>query len=289
MRVLITGSGFIAASLVLQLESEGHDLLVYSRTQSERIQCHQIVGDIFNFEEFTKALSWEPQLIIHTAWITTPELYRNDLSNYKYAQFTANLAKYIAYSNVEHLIMLGTCAEYGHQGGPSTAGISNLSPSTLYAEQKVAAFYAAKELLCDSEVRFTWARIFYPYGPNQDQKRLIPHLIYSLKTGEPVNLADTSSIHDWITTRDIASAISWVIKHNMPVEIDIGTSFGFTNLELLSTLENLLQTTYQLPAQGMHDFGLNDVFVTGKYSPLFTSGWSPTDTLSSGLEWVLGI
>ena len=232
---------------------------------------------------------WNPQIIIHTAWITTPGIYRNDPINFKYAQFTIELAKFLAHSDVEHLIILGTCAEYGHQRGPSTAGITKPSPNTLYAQQKVGTFHAVKELLRSSDIRLTWVRIFYPYGPSQDQRRLIPHLIHSLKNYEPVILTDISSFHDWVTTRDIASAISWVIGNQLPTEIDVGTTFGFTNLELLLALEELRQTTNQLSAQGMHDFGFNEVHVAGKNSPLFTSGWLPADSLSTGLEWVLEI
>jgi len=287
MKILVIGNGFIATSVVKRLQSEGHELLVFSRTPHEGINCQQVLGDIFYFEEFIKVLDWKPQIIVHTAWITTPGVYRNDLSNFKYSKFTTDLAKFIVHSDVEHLIILGTCAEYGFQNGFSTAGITNLAPSTLYAEQKVVALNSVKELMRSSYMRFTWARIFYPYGPNQDQKRLIPHLIRSLKKGEPVVLDGTSSIHDWITTRDIASAISWTINNELPTEIDVGTSFGFTNLELLVTLEELLQTTNQLPAREMHNFGHIEVFVAGKTSPLFISGWSPKDSLITGLEWVL--
>lgn len=287
MKILVIGNGFIATSLVRRLESENHELLVFSRTPSKRINCQQVFGDIFAFEEFVKVFNWKPKIIIHTAWITTPGFYKTDFSNFKYAEFTANLAQYIAHSGVEHLIILGTCAEYGLQVEPSTAGVTKLSPSTLYAEQKVVAFNSVKDLLQESDVRFTWARIFYSYGPNQDQKRLIPHLVHSLKNRESVVLADTSSIHDWITTRDIASAISWAIDNELPMEIDVGTSFGFTNLELLVTLEKLLKTTNQMPGREMHSLGQNEVFVAGKTSPLFTSGWSPRDSLVTGLEWVL--
>ena len=289
MKILIIGNGFLATSIFERLESEGHEILIFSRTRNTRIENQQVLGDIFNFDEFIKVLDWKPQIVIHTAWITTPGFYRNDFSNFKYAEFTTNLAQYIAHSEVEHLIILGTCAEYGLQSGPSTAGRTKLSPSTLYAEQKVIAFNSVKELLQKSDVRFTWARIFYPYGPDQDQKRLIPHLIHSLKNGEPVVLADVSSTLDWITTRDIASAISWAINNELPTDIDVGTSFGFTNLELLRTLEKILQTKHQLPMQGVHDFGLKEFFVVGKDSPLLISGWSPTDSLITGLEWMLSL
>lgn len=288
MKILIIGNGFLATSIVERLESEGHEVLIFSRTRSARVQCSQVLGDIFDYAEFIKVFDWKPQVVIHTAWITTPGVYRNDLSNYQYADFAANLAKSVANSEIEHLIILGTCAEYGRQRGPSTAGLTMLSPTSLYAQQKVVAFNSVKELLRESNVRFTWARIFYPYGPKQDQNRLIPRLIHSLKNREPIVLADTSSIYDWITIRDIASAISWILDNNLPTEIDVGTSFGFTNRELLITLEKLLQTSNQLPFLGTHDFGLNEVFVASRNSRLFTSGWSPKDTLSSGLEWMLG-
>ena len=288
MKILVIGNGFIATPIIQRLESEGHEILVYSRTMSERIHSEQVLGDIFKFRDFLKTLSWKPQIIIHTAWITTPGIYRNDPSNYKYAQFTADLANYLNHTDVEHLIILGTCAEYGHQYGPSTAGVTKLSPSNLYAQQKVAAFESAKDFLEGSKVRMTWARIYYPYGPNQDQRRLIPYLIHSLKNRIPILLTDTSSLHDWITTQDIASAISWVIENEVLLEVDVGTTFGFTNLELLTTLAELLRVTDPLINLNSDSFEANEVFIAGKDSPLIKSGWVPSDSLHTGLEWILG-
>lgn len=181
MKILVIGNGFLATSIVERLESEGHEILIFSRTRNTGIENKQVLGDIFDFKEFSKVLVWKPQVIIHTAWITTPGVYRNDSSNLQYADFSTSLAKSVTNSDIEHLIILGTCAEYGRQGGPSTAGITMPSPTNLYAQQKVIAFNSAKELLQGSNVRFTWARIFYPYGPNQDEKRLVPQLIHSLR------------------------------------------------------------------------------------------------------------
>ena len=135
MKILVIGSGFIASSIAQRLEFEGHELLVYSRSVNPTLQCKQLLGDIFEFEEFSKVLNWKPKIIIHTAWITTPGIYKDDLSNLKYSKFTSQLAQHIHTSDIEHLIILGTCAEYGQQKGPSTAGITKLSPKTLYAEQ----------------------------------------------------------------------------------------------------------------------------------------------------------
>lgn len=289
MKILVIGNGFIATPIIQRLESEGHDLLIYSRTPKKSISSRQIVGDIFHFEDIVKALSWEPHIIIHSAWVTTHGDYTTNQVNCKYAQFTADLARYIANTDVKHLIVLGSGSEYGTQSTISTAGITELNPENLYAQQKVIAFNSVKELLSTSKVRLTWARIFQPYGPGQDKKRLLPYIINALKNEEQIELNDTSSVLDWITTRDIASAISWVINNDTPAEVDIGTTFGFTNVELLRRLEGFLGETVQWTRFAEQGSAKGQVSLVGKNSPLFESGWLPRDSLDSGLKWVLGL
>jgi len=287
VKILVIGNGFIATPLIQRLELEGHEILVYSRTLNENIESQQVLGNIFLFEDFVKTLLWKPQIVIHTAWITTHSLYKNDPSNQLYAQFTTSLAKHIALTDIEHLIILGTCAEYGHQSEASTAGITKLSPVNFYAQQKVSAFNSVKEILGGSKVRLTWARIFQPYGPVQDKGRLIPYITHALKSGARIQLGDTSSIHDWITTRDIASAISWVISHQVSMEVDIGTTFGSTNVEILKKLEELLGNSTQWKQFATLKYGAGELSIVGKNSPLFASGWTPVDNLHTGLEWTL--
>lgn len=289
MKVLILGAGFIGRRIVEQLEFEGHEVMTFSRSPTHNRGHNTIIGNIFIFEEVKKALEWGPQAVIHTTWITTPGIYKDDVSNYDYAKFTVKLASYLVKTEVKHLIVLGTCAEYGLQTDPSIAGITPLSPRILYAEQKVSAFLALKNFLADSELQFNWVRVFYPYGPGQDQKRLIPQLYQALSSGGDIQLADTSSIHDWTTTRDIASAISWVLQHKLPVEIDIGTAVGYTNAELLLKMAQILNIPHNLSPKNCQVFGLNEYFVVDQASPIFKSGWKPTDTLSTGLEWALDL
>jgi nucleoside-diphosphate-sugar epimerase len=287
MKILVIGNGFIAGAIIRKLESQGHELLIFSRSTKSGIDSKQIVGNILNYNDFARTLTWKPQVIIHTAWVTTHDRYGQDSSNRDYANFTIKLATSIASASVEHLIVLGTCAEYGSQSIASTAGITSTNPLSLYAKQKVLAFSSTKKILADTNVRFSWARVFHPYGPSQDEKRLIPYLINSIKSGEKVNLLDTTTILDWITTRDIASAISWIIDNDAPIELDIGTSFGYTNLDLLKRLEELVGNSNQWERLTNQISMSEQVSVVGKDSPLFSLGWRPKDCLIQGLDWVL--
>jgi nucleoside-diphosphate-sugar epimerase len=287
MKILVIGNGFLAQAIINQLDSTGNELLIYSRNFDEHLAQRQILGDIFDFDEFIKVLSWKPQVIIHTAWITTPGIYQDHITNYQYANFTARLAQHLLQTDVEHFIVLGTCAEYGHQITKSAAGLTMLAPKSIYAKQKVEALNSAKSFLENSNVRLTWARIFFPYGPKQDNRRLVPYLIDSIRTGSSIHLSNQSSIHDWITTRDIGLAISWILNKELPIEVDIGTTFGFTNREILESLQELIgiqcSTTFDLPELS----NFPDMAVVSERSPLFESGWLPSDNLRTGLDWVL--
>lgn len=287
MKILVIGNGLIGSEIAKKMSFENHSVLVFSRNLKEEMNYKQLKGDIFNFDSIKETLKWKPDIVINTAWITTPGVYKDDESNYDYAKFTVKLAKYVSQSQIKKLIILGTCAEYGSQTSSCLAGTTKLNPNTLYAKQKVDAFLRVKEISKTIDLKLIWARIFYPYGPKQDSKRLIPKLINSLKRDEEIELADITSIYDWITTRDVADAISWSIHHEVPFEIDIGTGIGYTNLEILRKLESLLQRKNRLPENLQHNVGLNEKLIVSSESPLFKSGWKPKDSLDSGLQWML--
>jgi nucleoside-diphosphate-sugar epimerase len=286
MKILIIGNGFIASQLIHRLLQEGNKILALSRNIRKDIKCEQIAGDIFSFDIFKLIITWKPQVIIHTAWVTTHQLYKDDPINFKYAKFTQELAEIITKTETEHLIVLGSCAEYGTQYTTSIAGMTKLIPTNTYAQQKVYALNIIKDTLLKSNKRLSWARIFYPYGPGQDRQRLIPYLINSIKENKNIELHNTTSRYDWISTRDIASAISWIINHETPVETDIGTGVGYTNPELLNTIEIFLGNVKHKNAYNFDISDKHEVSVADPKSPLFKAGWSPTDNLIDGIKWI---
>ena len=112
--------------------------------------------------------------------------------------------------------------------------------------------------------------------------------VLTITMDQQIRLVDTTTILDWITTQDIALAISWVIRNYAPVELDLGTSLGYTNLELLKHLEGLIGKSNQWERLAEQVSTSTQVSVVGKGSPLFNLGWRPIDSLDQGLKWVLG-
>ena len=289
MKILVIGSVFLGKSIIRKIESEMHDVVVFSRTKNSDLKCRQLIGDIFDFQEILELDLWRPEVIINTAWITHHDKYTNDASNYQYAKFAISLSNYDLNMNVKHLLVLGSCAEYGYHKEKSCAGITSLNPVTLYAQQKVFAFNSIKSLLINSNTRLTWARIFYPYGPNQEKKRFIPYIFDSISSGELIKLKNTSAINDWITTSDIASAIDWIIKNDCPLEVDVGTGIGYTNIQIIEEIEKLLKINLYWeihPEETLNQYGVS---VVGSNSYLMQSGWRPNHSLGTGLKWAFNL
>ena len=287
MKILVIGNGFLACPIIEKLDSEGHEVNVYSRQVKSNIKVQQIEGNILESEKLQGVFRNNYQVVINTAWITIQSQYRTHESNKDYSRCAINLASRAAQSGVEHFIGFGSCAEYGKRSSPCIAGETLLNPENLYAEQKVETFQQTRQLLSLTKTRFSWLRVFQPYGLRQDPERLVPYLINGLKNHLNIEIKDNKSCLDWVTTRDIASAVSWVLNNSLPSELDIATSIGYTNLDVLSYLQVLLGKAKQTPLVDQSSVESPQVLVAGKESPIFTSGWRPEDTLESGLEWIV--
>lgn len=288
MKILILGNGFLAYPLIQLLENQGFELLIFSRDKKSTISSQQMIGDIFDDQLLIEALKWGPKVLINTAWMTSHNTYMNDDRNYAYSRFSKRLAQFSIDSSLEHVIAFGSCAEYGAQSAPSIAGVTKLAPRNVYASQKMESFYLMRDILAGSKIRFTWARIFQPYGKNQDSHRLVPFLINAIRNDLEIELHNSGAINDWITTIDIASAISWIIHNQCATEIDIGTGIGHSNFSLLQKLLIMMGKSRNSFHSNPVSRENSSIAVVGRTSPIFESGWRPKYDLDSGLRWVLG-
>jgi nucleoside-diphosphate-sugar epimerase len=284
MRILILGYGFIGRYIAHELKSQGYEVFIFSKTISMTQKNDQIQGDVFNDDDLNKVIIWQPSIIISTVWSTNYDSYSNDSNNINYANFSISLADFCNRIGVKHLIILGSGAEYGNQKIASSAGTTVLNPLSIYAEQKVYAFNSINEI--DKKFRFTWARIFYPYAPDQNPKRLIPYLHSCLINQTQIVLKDSTSKFDWVSTRDIALAVAWLVNNDSPIEVDIGTSIPYTNIELLEEICNVTHLYYRESMIKNLHITSNEVHAVSRQSPLLNMGWKPLDSLNEGLRWV---
>jgi nucleoside-diphosphate-sugar epimerase len=290
MRVLVVGgNGFLGSHLINQLQEFSFSIMSLNRSVSPATSYKSVVANLMEPRSYESAIKdWKPNIVIQTAWITDIDSYRDSNRNSQYSQSTIRFAKFCYSQGVSHFLGLGSAAEYGDDEDQCIAGVTQTNPLDTYSHCKVVTSREIQDIALQYGGRFTWLRIFQPYGKFQDQRRLIPYIFKELQLGNSVTLNSPTNLLDWISARDIARAITHCLLYELEGFVDIGTGSGTTVLEIGSAICDLLGVSRNL----LHYVDrphkkITTRLVVGKRSPLLMHGWRANDSIDSGLRWAL--
>lgn len=211
-KVLVTGAtGFIGANLARRLAQENFEVHITLRPTSNRWRIKDLpklkehLVDLTDLEELKKVVEEiKPEIIFHLAATSVfdgvepdeEQLIKTNLLG------TINLIKAIRHLDYQCFINTGSCAEYGLSEQikretdlcqpVNTYGIAKLA-STLYANLEAKKY--GKSILT--------LRPFSPYGPYDNQKRLISDNIIKALRNQNLELANPDAVRDYIYIDDI--------------------------------------------------------------------------------------
>lgn len=219
MRVMVTGAtGFVGRHVVSELLARRHFVVTVARDTElarempwfdsvEFIQC-----DLH--ENFQLLLQREklPDAIVHLAWPGLPN-YRD------FFHISKNLAADLAFleaavnAGVSHLMVAGTCLEYGMQHGPLTEEMETV-PSTAYGFAKDTLCKALQLLQRESPFTFQWMRLFYMYGDGQNKNSLLAQLDRAIEQGDSVfNMSAGDQLRDYLPIHEVAERFALVLEN----------------------------------------------------------------------------
>jgi nucleoside-diphosphate-sugar epimerase len=106
----------------------------------------------------------------------------------------------------QQIVHVGSAAEYGAMGGGlSVASIP--SPTTLYGKSKLAGTLALEQHSKSLGIRCLTARLFSVYGPGEHPGRLLPLLLRTAQTREPLALTSGEQLRDFAYVEDVAEGL----------------------------------------------------------------------------------
>lgn len=230
MKILLVGAGgFIGSQIALNLIEDGHDLV----SDKDRFNVKRERIDVLVPESYLDILtSLKPEVVISTAWETTPGEFWNSPRNQEYAEANSEFAQKCFQLGVKHFIGLGTMSEYGESVGACDASITEPKPLNVYGESKLIAGIELTKLAEKYSKRSTWLRIFQAYGLNEKSQRFLPSLLRSFKQNQQVNLKTPLDTLDWINVKDIARIIGTLIYTQSPPIVDVGSGETRTVLDV---------------------------------------------------------
>ena len=292
-RVLLTGAtGFIGQQCLPLLSARGYEVHAVSSKPRQEIASglywHQ--ADLLDSRQIS-ALNARvrPSHLLYFAWYLVPGKYTTATENLLWVQASLELLRRFYEYGGSRAVIAGSCFEYDLNYGFCSEFRTPKEPNTFYGTCKNAlrmlmdAYSAATDLSC------AWGRIFFLYGPNEHQARLVSSVICSLLRREPARCSHGNQIRDYLHVQDAASAFIALLDSNVRGQVNIASGHPTVLKELIYKIalklscEDLIRLGEVPPASNDYPLVIADV---GRLSK--EVGWQPKYDLDQGLEHTIG-
>ena len=240
MKVLITGAnGFIGTYVLKCLQSSNIDVVLVGRNNPAGYQGDFIKADLLETTDFNKLIfKANATHLIHLAWYAEHGSYWSSSLNLRWVETTIKLVQAFCSAGGKHIVAAGTCAEYDWSYGYCIEEKTPLIPATLYGTSKDATRRLLMAICANHKVTCSWGRIFMPYGPGEDVRRLIPALnnVFTLK--QPPFAVGSYSFRDLLHVEDVAAAFVKLLTSGAHGEFNVCSGFPTQISEVVKLLAN---------------------------------------------------
>lgn len=297
-RVLVTGAhGFLGSHLTAALLEGGYDVTILRREGSDLRRIRHladritpVTADLRDQDQVYSAVrTARPDTILHLAAYYAVEHTPAQISVMADTNVRGTMALLEAARREETplLVNTSTCTVYREQETPR-AETDPVAPQNLYDLTKVQAEEACRFYRNRFGVPVVTLRIFPPYGPGDNERRLIPSLIRHLQRGESPPLTSGSQRWDFVHARDIAAAYLAVLaapERALSGEVfNVATGDARTVREVVEQVRALVGSATPL-RWGAVPHRRNEVWLNSGNAEKIRSmlGWEPRVPLAGGL------
>lgn len=218
-RVLVTGAtGFVGRHLIPLLLREKYSVTVTTRDKKKaasfpwhkNVECIQL-----DLNDETSALQIDNfSSVIHLAWEGLPK-YESEFHIKKNLPNNYNFLHQIIRRGVNHILISGSCSEYGMQSGQIKSS-APCYPITRYAFAKNALHNQLRELQQHYNFRLQWARLFYMFGQGQNKNSIIPQLDKAIDTGKEIfNMSEGNQLRDYLPVEEVAEQLLYLFEKKL--------------------------------------------------------------------------
>lgn len=209
--IIVTGAtGFIGQHLVPKLLESGYRVFAVSRDKKKAAEFNwfnEVQFISLDIKEGIDNLKMDTaKSAIHLAWQGLPN-YRSEF------HFTENLPSHYRFvtelvkKGVKHVLVTGTCFEYGLQHGPLKSS-SPCVPNTPYGFAKDALHKQLRFFQQTQDFTLQWARLFYMYGRGQSATSVISQLDHAIdNNSNTFNMSGGEQLRDYLTVEAVAEQI----------------------------------------------------------------------------------
>jgi nucleoside-diphosphate-sugar epimerase len=289
---LVTGAtGFVGSHVAHELGRRGYAVRAPVRPSSEVgrlgaegtgiewVPCDLVTAS----PPQLRALCQGVDLCIHAAWYVEPGRYLEAMENVAWSGASMRLLEALAAAGCRRAVYVGTCFEYDHQQG-YLSETSDTLPRTLYAAAKLSTFLMGARLAERVDVAFSWARLFYLYGPHEHPGRLVPQVIQGLLSGADVAVTRGLQVRDFLHVADVAAALVDIAGSDHTGVVNVGSGHPVRVRDVVATIAETMGDGERIRFGARPEPAFDPPFICANNERLREMGWSPRFDLGTGLQ-----
>lgn len=237
--MLVTGAtGFIGRHALEPLLAAGHEVHALSSraTPSSPAGVHWHRGDLLAdpagiVEEVA------PERLLHLAWYAEPGRFWTSAENVRWVEATLGLVRAFAGAGGLRAVCAGTCAEYDWTTARlPLAEDAPRRPSTLYGVAKHATHQVLEAAAGELGITFAWGRVFFLYGPGEDERRLVSSVASALTRGERAATGGGAQRRDLMHVADVGAAFAALVGTQVRGAVNVASGEATTLREVIEAI-----------------------------------------------------
>ena len=291
-KVLITGAnGLIGTACLPLLLDQGYKIHAVSGKHSGKddkgITWEKC--DLLEVSGIQKLVtSVKPDYLLHLAWYTEHQKFFGSTENFRWLISSLELFRQFYAGGGKKAVGAGTCAEYSWQDGSILQENSTpLKPQTLYGRIKGLLHEGLNEIAGTYKAEYAWGRIFFLYGPGENNQRLVPAAIAAMAQGRPFTCSQSHKLRDYLHVSDVAAAFAALLAGKATGAVNIGSGAGTKLAEITEILGKLM---HRMDLVDNREETVSDVLaiIAATEKIRTETDWRPKVGLAEGLQELIG-
>lgn len=240
-RVLVTGAtGFIGCRALQPLLERGFEVHAVARSapSAGHAGVHWHEADVLDqLPRRGLVADIGATHLLHLAWYAEPGAFWAARENAAWVAATIDLVEAFAARGGQRVVAAGSCAEYDWTAIDGPIGEdAPIGPSTFYGVCKDATRRVLAGLASQAELSHAWGRVFFLYGPGEDERRLVGGVAQRLVAGERAMSSAGTQVRDFLHVDDVAGAFARLVDAEVTGPVNIASGERATVREIVETI-----------------------------------------------------
>ena len=202
---IVGANGFIGKNLCSKIAST--DVVNWSHSPDSNSRYF----DLYDKNSWLDLFQTNLDIVVFLAWPGLPN-YNETFHLVHVLPACIEFFQALVKNGCSNLIIAGTCYEYGLVNGSLDESMPT-NPINYYAIAKDALRRFIFNYASDFKTRVVWARLFYPFGVDQNSKSLYPSLIHAIQANQKFfNISSGRQIRDFIAISTLIDQLLLLIK-----------------------------------------------------------------------------